>query len=101
MLRLAAASYSNTLGVDGSLDALPVAALARLEALWARDDGNGDYVVGGLRRLVEWLARGLDVRTRGARRRSKLRRASSCAATTTSSSARRPSSRCPSPASAT
>ena len=44
------------------LDALPVAALARLEALWARDDGNGDYrVVGGLRRLVEWLARGLDV----------------------------------------
>ena len=65
MLRLAAASYSNTLGVGSALDALPVAALARLEALWARDDGNGDYrVVGGLRRLVEWLARGLDVRTR-------------------------------------
>ena len=79
MLGLAAASYSNTLGVGSALDSLPAAAIARLERLW-EDDGHGDYRVAdeeerrdadadgaarprGLASLLAMLASGVDVRT--------------------------------------
>jgi hypothetical protein len=43
MLALAAASYSNTLGIGRALDALPLAAIQRLEGLWSANDGEGDF----------------------------------------------------------
>eukprot|EP00966_Prymnesium_polylepis_P021610 496852-Prymnesium_polylepis.2 len=42
MLRLAAASYSNTVGVGAALGALPLRQLADLEARWMAD-GEGDF----------------------------------------------------------
>ena len=42
MLMLAQASYANTLGAGRALDELPLAAVSRLERLWA-SDGEGDY----------------------------------------------------------
>ena len=44
MLALAAASYSNTLGVGDALGELPLCGVARLEQLWG-SDGEGDYRV--------------------------------------------------------
>ena len=43
MIARAKASYSNTRGVGDALDALPVRAIVRLEALWDAADGEGDY----------------------------------------------------------
>ena len=42
MLRLAEASYSNTLGFGASLDRMPLAAVAALERRWL-SDGDGDF----------------------------------------------------------
>lgn len=45
MIALAAASYSNTLGVGDALDELPLSGVSRLERLWSEHDGDGDYRV--------------------------------------------------------
>ena len=39
---LAAASYSNTLGVGTAIDSLPLDSISKLEGLWF-SDGEGDY----------------------------------------------------------
>lgn len=44
-VELAAASYSNTLGVGDALGALPICGVSRLERLWSAADGDGDYRV--------------------------------------------------------
>ena len=65
MLGLAAASYSNTLGVGDALEALPLRQLASLEARWTAD-GEGDYHLvrgGSLHELCLALAGGGDTRT--------------------------------------
>ena len=45
MIRLAEASYSNTLGVGSDLRSLPLRQVAQLEQLWGEHDGEGDYRV--------------------------------------------------------
>ena len=63
MLRLAEASYSNTLGFGAALDRMPLAAVAALERRWL-SDGDGDYrMLGPLSALSNVLARGVDIRT--------------------------------------
>jgi len=63
MLRLAEASYSNTLGFGASLDRMPLAAVAALERRWL-SDGDGDYrLLGPLSALSSVLARGVAVRS--------------------------------------
>ena len=65
LLRLAAASYSNTLGVGDALDSLPLRAVVDLERRWHEADGDGDFRVAAhegpgqpasLRRLCDELA---------------------------------------------
>ena len=72
MMALAAASYSNTLGVGTAIDSLPLDSISKLEGLWL-SDGEGDYRIDeeeekdggacGLGRLCARLAEGIDVRT--------------------------------------
>ena len=76
MLSLAAASYSNTLGVGSDLESLPLRAVAHLERLWLVD-GYGDFCLAddrttgggdgvgtprGLGRLCAPLAHGIELR---------------------------------------
>ena len=76
MLSLAAASYSNTLGVGSDLESLPLRAVAHLERLWLVD-GYGDFRLAddrttgggdgvgtprGLGRLCAPLAHGIELR---------------------------------------
>ena len=85
MLSLAAASYSNTLGVGSDLESLPLRAVAHLERLWLADGcgdfrlvddvamsaraldggtggGDGAGTPGGLGRLCAPLAHGIELR---------------------------------------
>ena len=72
MLRLAEASYSNTLGHGASLDRMPLAAVAALERRWL-SDGDGDFrLLGPLSALIAVLAQGVAVRTHWLSKKSVL-----------------------------
>ena len=59
MLELAAASYSNTLGVGDALESLPLRAVVDLERRWQAADGDGDYrATRPLSAMCEYLAKG-------------------------------------------